>query len=619
MPHFIENILYILKGDCNLTNTVTSFKNNPTKNTAFIINITKQISLKSLNLDLDKTNILIYLLYYLDSINYTLSHFIYKRCINNFIQNFIISDYIFEYNFLKLCKHIIKKDNPILFTYLIDKIDNNTIISKNIEDLLNYCLTYSLPIFYNLTDIYHDTNIINIINTHIINNKKFYKYSELKYTTIKYNIYLNLFISIKENITQYLYNCDIFKNLNITDNNYYFIINLVFFLKNTKIYNYYFKKLCKNEEINKIKYLIENEDILNCLHWKSILIDLIEYVSFDDTTFTYINSNCWLKIFKMLIPYFKIYISEDELRYTITNCNINSFITIKNNIEIIKELDKYIDYYHIDSGGFTLLFDCARYGSYNTFKYLLDKDEIKQNLFNLTYDYYNIISLSIYNPDERILQYLLTFLSETNYDKMLNLLSNETITNHIYAFSQFIRNTKNFKTIKKKINILDSFLDFKDTKIIFFYNLFITNIDNVKLGSYILKKIDLKDKIKPSILNNNYRHNFYNNVNNYRHNFYNNVNNNIKFIKNIIDKITIKTIVDIDSIIEYIYSNICPHVTQIYNSLYDKLSKHTIFTKFIRTPKTQNHISYVMNTIIKCGCCNKLNTYDTCIKSYIFV
>ena len=88
MPHFIENILYILKGDCNLTNTVTSFKNNPTKNTAFIINITKQISLKSLNLDLDKTNILIYLLYYLDSINYTLSHFIYKRCINNFIQNF---------------------------------------------------------------------------------------------------------------------------------------------------------------------------------------------------------------------------------------------------------------------------------------------------------------------------------------------------------------------------------------------------------------------------------------------------------------------------------------------------------------------------------------------------
>jgi len=98
--------------------------------------------------------------------------------------------------------------------------------------------------------------------------------------------------------------------------------------------------------------------------------------------------------------------------------NLNKFVSWKGILTFLKHNKPKYYYNQIDYYGFTPLLDCARYGDFNTFLYLLDKTDVNNYfIYGNNQNTFNIFSCSIYNKDLRIFEYIF------NNKKLVELFS----------------------------------------------------------------------------------------------------------------------------------------------------------------------------------------------------
>ena len=178
----------------------------------------------------------------------------------------------------------------------------------------------------------------------------------------------------------------------------------------------------------------------------------------------------------------------DFLNMMIQHCN-NSNIYLENlylNRWVSWHGFNYLLINKIDHSGFSIILDVCRYGSYNTFKLLINKTDLC-NLFLYGYKnkYHNILTLSIYNKDLRTFEFL---------------YKNENIMNLLLSYNNGY-NKKEYCNyyIIKWIKTLDKRIYYKNLykKIC----LFVQIMDDNTFVYDILNYIHIKTSIK---LNNKY-------------------------------------------------------------------------------------------------------------------
>ena len=93
--------------------------------------------------------------------------------------------------------------------------------------------------------------------------------------------------------------------------------------------------------------------------------------------------------------------------YEFDTFTLNTFITWKGILKFLEYNKPYQYFNKMDEFGFSPLLDCARYGNFHTFMYLLKKTN-KENYFLYASEnnLLNIMSISIYNKDLRIFEYI---------------------------------------------------------------------------------------------------------------------------------------------------------------------------------------------------------------------
>ena len=589
--------------DFSITNNIITFLSNDLNKYNLSLNY-NHVDIKKnlkLNLKINDISLFVCILDRFSLFNYYLKPNLYRKSINNLLYNYSQNSQNIKENLSYIIKNIIKRDELELYNYFsylcvyfkLDWVIQDTNNPFNINNIMTCCLEYSLEIFYKIYEKHKFKIDINyIVREHLTNNYTFYNSNNIKINNIYGTNHNKLFTIIKQNM-------EIFPKLLITNNNINFIEALVFFINKQDLYNNYLKNLCGSGYYHKIKNLIKYKHLnFKQIEWVTLCRTLIESKDYN-SQITH-NSNQWLKIALLLVPYITTFINEEELKTILLNVNLNSFFTIKNNIEIVKLLDPYINYSYTDIGSYTLLHDCARYGGFNTLKFLLTKQPILDLLFDTTYDNNNIISCSLYNIDDRILKYTMDFLSKY-YPDNLNILLNNNLTRYsiyIDAMNNSIKTTKNFKTIKKKIKLFVKYCIHNiDSKQKFLESILSHNYYNIKLGNLIFSLL-------PSInINNLYTINtdYY---------YFNITHINYNYVKTFIDHILIKTPKDIKSVLIFISNLVCLHNTQIYDYLVEKFNKTPLLLKTFLETMDQDFL-IIINII------NKVRFCDQCKSSEI--
>ena len=242
-----------------------------------------------------------------------------------------------------------------------------------------------------------------------------------------------------------------------------------------------FIELWTSYNINTLSYLVQNYYNINMLNRIALFISypgdrcgniLIQY------------KNNYLFIFdflKMLIQHCNnsnIYLENLYINRWVGWCGINYLLTYIP--------DNYIN--KVDNSGFSLILDTCRYGSYNTFKVLINKTELC-NLFLYGYKnkYHNILTLSIYNKDLRIFEYL--YKNETMIKFLLSYnakyTKNEYCNYNILKWIKTLDKRIYYKNLYKKICLFVKIMDDKTIVNDILYHI------HIKTYNKLINKYDL--------------------------------------------------------------------------------------------------------------------------------
>lgn len=115
----------------------------------------------------------------------------------------------------------------------------------------------------------------------------------------------------------------------------------------------------------------------------------------------------------------EVFLKHSELYgYKYDNFILNKFVSWKGILTFLKHNKPKYYYNQIDYYGFSPLLDCARYGDFNTFLYLLDKTDVNNYfIYGNEQNTFNIFSCSIFNKDLRIFEYIF------NNEKLVKIFS----------------------------------------------------------------------------------------------------------------------------------------------------------------------------------------------------
>lgn len=318
----------------------------------------------------------------------------------------------------------------------------NALLSNNYSTILYLCykfklsfwtlLSNSLSVDYYQTPITltefinKDTSILkNTIFKMPIINVNYYNLSRIIDHFVKYDI-------LEKDFYEF-----IFHDFNDTNAKYQYILSLV---KNKKY------RLCK-------KIFTEQRDYLKSLHHLEFpMKKCMTYLFKDVSTHKgnhYNNSNNIVGIFCILVKFYKeigtdlnnLINTEIILRAATLANSKKAFKYIKTSVH---QLHEYIDY-----NNYTAIIDCARYGYFDTFKYLFH--QFNNTKFNTTSCYLtlNILSASFYNNDLRIIKYIFE-----NYSPQLEI----NIVDCLNSINK-ASNTTYHHLILKKIIILDTYVN----------------------------------------------------------------------------------------------------------------------------------------------------------------
>ena len=269
-----------------------------------------------------------------------------------------------------------------------------------------------------------------------------------------YLVFLNNlihFLDVKDiantNIEKTFYN-----NAKYYDNLMFVLINQNYFQKN--IISEYIVNLVSNYKIKLIQNL-QNNNQINKKYAKLILEITISKIlgDYEVNINHFKHTSEKLYYINFVLKKTKEVLSEDEIRLIINdNISLNTCAAMKNGYIILKKLNKYINktrYNVEDVKSFYPIQDAARYGSLDTFKYIL-KYSTHQTYMNHDYNI-SIFHLSMLNNDLRIFKYI------CNSD-IINIIRNHgtsIVNNFVLNFSNMLLKVDDSsKRIFKIINIL---------------------------------------------------------------------------------------------------------------------------------------------------------------------
>ena len=210
----------------------------------------------------------------------------------------------------------------------------------------------------------------------------------------------------------------------------------------------------------------------------NILMDVSANIDYD--LFTKKNLVIiWQIIFKNITKY----LGEQQIKEIIGYYKLNSIFALPNAKQIIKMLKPYIyNINDIDEYNFTPLMDCLRYGDYQTTNYLLNRFD--NNLYQKSYENFNVIDCALFNTDHRIIKLLIDYLIK------------HKIYLDIDPMNYYIPRKKHNK---KVITLIEYFKQINYDKYTNFINVvLLCNIDRIRFMNNILDKYDFKI-IEPSV------------------------------------------------------------------------------------------------------------------------
>lgn len=175
----------------------------------------------------------------------------------------------------------------------------------------------------------------------------------------------------------------------------------------------YLKALCNNKFYNEFKFIIN--DLCNYFNdWsqnqKEIICDeqwwfdeiLDNVVSNFEKGYQTIKITTLCTIIKRVEELITYKIIKEKIQQ---GYFLNYLAASKYSLRIFKMLEKYDISYNRVHEGYNLLLDCARYGSFDTFKYLVKKDN-SSHILNISCETYDIVNCAAINCDDRILKFI---------------------------------------------------------------------------------------------------------------------------------------------------------------------------------------------------------------------
>lgn len=173
-----------------------------------------------------------------------------------------------------------------------------------------------------------------------------------------------------------------------------------------------FKKYYSQYDIKKINNLLENNlDEIVIYNILNYILDERNTIYKDKKNIIHNNNYFLFDILNKIINSCeKFSVSKNIFDTIYLNCLIKKH-------GIISFLKKHsIDFYNkYDNYGYSLILDCAKYGDYNTFLYLYNNTQA--NYLHHMYKNCDVLSLSLYNNDTRIFEFLYN-----NFDNLIKLI-----------------------------------------------------------------------------------------------------------------------------------------------------------------------------------------------------
>ena len=336
----------------------------------------------------------------------------YKYYLDKYLDNHTISPYPNkEIELIYL--NIIYSNKIELFIYLNDKYPVINLINKINTKLLNYNNFVSLD--YNI--INHSLLCSNLITEYILNNYKF-NFLNLLYNHIKlslniHNLQNNINLITKIVVTELndtIFPIELFFKWSCENKIYNTLIeNIVFVSNKNTINNLYIVNCIKSLNYTLLDTFLKKQSlILSSLNFITIFHELIEIfnnkLKHKDYNETYI-----LKIWNLLFPYVEKYLDFYSIKTLLINnghdeSGLNNIVSLRKSYIILPQIEQYIDDWNIsDFYDFTPILDAIRYSSINTVKYILDP-KYNINLLHHSYDNNNILSCALYNSDIRVIK-----------------------------------------------------------------------------------------------------------------------------------------------------------------------------------------------------------------------
>ena len=524
----------------------------------------------------------------------------YDWSYNNIVLIFLN---IIDNNNLELFKHVYDKYRTILDSKLISysKIDYN---------IVNHSLLCSKSIF---EYIYQDINIFKYIKSHIELNlyidNSYDFLNKICNNIVKFN-YDYETNQWNYNNQGYIYSLTTFMESCIqkTNNNYnYNNLIEIFILKinNFEIIDEYIALCIKNINFKLLNNYFEKRNfILKELNFNSLLHFLVNMFDRVNIYNNRIQNNI-IKIWNLIFPNVQKY-SLDYIKYYFNNNSINNIVAFKKSINIIKQIEPYINNWNkLDFCDYTPILDAIRYSKFETVTYMIKNYNIDLNVESV--DYHTILSCALMNSDLRLIEYIYKIiLNDINLINLIQLNKNRCIT--ILRDYRIIP----FKEYKKKFDI------------------FISLCGISSISKIIDKLVIYKPFVKHVIEKYNYKLEFKKNNNFYNRKILNCSSLNKEYLKLIIDNIDyekskykiiieyISTVGCIDLIIEmfeYMLSNNnfqkieSSSLTNLFFKVYDNIknnnctkckyhnnrSQYTKYINFMKTKIMKNDIC-VFNT-----------------------
>ena len=368
----------------------------------------------------------------------------YDWSYNNIVLIFLN---IIDNNNLELFKHVYDKYRTILDSKLISysKIDYN---------IVNHSLLCSKSIF---EYIYQDINIFKYIKSHIELNlyidNSYDFLNKICNNIVKFN-YDYETNQWNYNNQGYIYSLTTFMESCIqkTNNNYnYNNLIEIFILKinNFEIIDEYIALCIKNINFKLLNNYFEKRNfILKELNFNSLLHFLVNMFDRVNIYNNRIQNNI-IKIWNLIFPNVQKY-SLDYIKYYFNNNSINNIVAFKKSINIIKQIEPYINNWNkLDFCDYTPILDAIRYSKFETVTYMIKNYNIDLNVESV--DYHTILSCALMNSDLRLIEYIYKIiLNNINLINLIQLNKNRCIT--ILRDYRIIP----FKEYKKKFDIFIS-------------------------------------------------------------------------------------------------------------------------------------------------------------------